>query len=117
MQRTRTCFRRARTITQKTGLAPPGPLPTSLFAVIIYSLPFKIGSTTNLSVASGAPYDITTGFDNNGDGVFNDRPSLAPSPGPGVYSTSFGLLSTSQPTATCNEILEQYRQQSTSICR
>jgi hypothetical protein len=73
---------------------PTGSPTHSLFAVIIYSLPFKIGSTTNLSVASGAPYDVTTGFDNNGDGVFNDRPSLVSSTGPGVYSTRFGLLST-----------------------
>ncbi len=28
-----------------------------------------------LSVGSGAPYDITTGFDNNGDTVANDRPA------------------------------------------
>jgi hypothetical protein len=27
------------------------------------------------SMASGAPFDITTGFDDNGDGVANDRPS------------------------------------------
>lgn len=81
----------------KDWARPAGSPAHSLFAVIIYSLPFKIGSTTNLSVASGAPYDITTGFDNNGDGVFNDRPSLVSSPGPGVYSTPFGLLSTSQP--------------------
>ncbi len=73
---------------------PTGSPAHSLFAVIIYSLPLKIGSTTNLSVASGAPYDVTTGFDNNGDGVFNDRPSLALTPGPGAYATRFGLLST-----------------------
>ena len=76
---------------------PTGSPTHSLFAVIIYTLPFKIGSATNLSVASGAPYDVTTGFDNNGDGVFNDRPSLVSSPGPGVYSTRFGLLSINQP--------------------
>ncbi len=76
---------------------PAGSPTQSLFAVIIYALPFKIGSTTNLSAASGAPYDVTTGFDNNGDGVFNDRPALVFSPGPGIYSTRFGLLSASQP--------------------
>ena len=77
--------------------ARPSGAPThSVFAVIIYSLPLKIGSTTNLSLASGAPYDVTTGFDNNGDGVFNDRPSLAATSTVGVYPTRFGLLSTSQ---------------------
>ncbi len=73
---------------------PTGSPTHNLFAVIIYSLPLKIGSTTNLSVSSGAPYDVTTGFDNNGDGVFNDRPSLVTSSGTGVYATRFGLLST-----------------------
>src|SRR5439155_25118958 len=34
------------------------------------------GFTTGLvlSAASGSPFDITTGFDNNGDTVANDRP-------------------------------------------
>jgi hypothetical protein len=75
---------------------PTGSPTHSLFAVIIYSLPFKIGSTTNVSIASGAPYDVTTGFDNNGDGVFNDRSSLVSNTGAGIYSTRFGLLSTNQ---------------------
>ncbi len=79
---------------------PTGSPAHSLFAVIIYSLPFKIGSTTNLSIASGAPYDVTTGFDNNGDGVFNDRPSLVANTGAGIYSTRFGLLSTNQVNGT-----------------
>ena len=75
---------------------PTGSPTHSLFAVIIYSLPFKIGSTTNLSISSGAPYDVTTGFDNNGDGVFNDRPSSVTASGVGVYATRFGLLSTNR---------------------
>ena len=75
---------------------PTGSPAHSLFAVIIYSLPFRIGSTTNLSIASGGPYDVTTGFDNNGDGVFNDRPSLVTSTGAGIYATRFGTLSTNQ---------------------
>jgi hypothetical protein len=33
---------------------------------------FKIGSV--LTLASGIPFDITTGFDDNGDDVVNDRP-------------------------------------------
>lgn len=81
----------------KDWARPTGSPTHSLFAVIIFSLPFKIGSTTNLSVASGVPYDITTGSDNNGDGVFNDRPSLVSNIGPGVYPTRFGLLSINQP--------------------
>ena len=85
------------TYRQTPDWARPAGSPThSLFAVFIYGLPFKVGSTTNLSVASGAPYDVTTGSDNNGDGVFNDRPAVVSQPGPGVYATRFGLLATSQ---------------------
>jgi hypothetical protein len=85
------------TYTHTHDWARPTGTPThSLFAVIIYSFPFTIGSTTNLSIASGAPYDVTTGSDNNGDGVFNDRPSLVSTPGAGIYPTRFGLLSTDQ---------------------
>ena len=47
-----------------------------------------------MDAQSGAPYDVTTGTDNNGDGVFNDRPAYASAPGEGVYATPFGLLST-----------------------
>ncbi len=81
----------------KDWARPTGSPTHSVFAVIIYSLPFKIGTTTNLAVASGAPYDITTGSDHNGDGVFNDRPSMVSSAGLGVYSTRFGLLSINEP--------------------
>ncbi len=37
-------------------------------------LPLDLYLTTNLSWSSGNTYSITTGFDDNGDGVFNDRP-------------------------------------------
>jgi Carboxypeptidase regulatory-like domain len=55
-------------------------------------LPLKAELSTELSASSGTPYNITTGTDANGDGDFNDRPSYASGPGPGVYSTQFGLL-------------------------
>ena len=58
------------------------------------TLPYKIALTTILDASSGAPYNITTGTDNNGDGDFNDRPAYAAAPGAGVYSTRFGLLTT-----------------------
>ena len=58
------------------------------------SLPYQIQATTQFDAYSGHPYDITTGTDNNGDGNFTDRPSYASAPGPGVYSTRFGLLTT-----------------------
>jgi hypothetical protein len=57
-----------------------------------YNLPRKISLSAQMDAQSGAPYNVTTGSDNNGDGVFNDRPAYASAPGPGVYSTRFGLL-------------------------
>lgn len=55
-------------------------------------LPFKVELDAQLSVVPGLPYNITTGTDANGDGSFNDRPSYASAPGPGVYSTPYGLM-------------------------
>jgi hypothetical protein len=58
------------------------------------TLPFRIELATEFDAGDSIPYNITTGTDNNGDGNFNDRPSYASAPGPGVYSTRFGLLTT-----------------------
>jgi hypothetical protein len=58
------------------------------------NLPFRVQATAQFDVSGGLPYDITTGTDNNGDGNFTDRPSYASAPGPGVYSTPFGLMTT-----------------------
>ncbi len=58
------------------------------------NLPYKIQAATQFDFSNGVPYNITTGTDNNGDGNFTDRPSYASVPGPGVYSTRFGLLTT-----------------------
>lgn len=58
------------------------------------TLPYKVELSTQFDTHSGVPYNITTGTDANGDGNFNDRPSYASTPGPGVYSTRFGLLTT-----------------------
>jgi len=63
-------------------------------------LPFKLDFSTLLNASSGRPYNITTGTDANGDGDFNDRPSYASNPGPGVYATPFGLLTTNTVNGT-----------------
>lgn len=55
-------------------------------------LPFKLELDSQFSTRPGRPYNITTGTDANGDGSFNDRAAFASMPGPGVYSTRFGLL-------------------------
>ena len=65
-----------------------------LFAIGQYNLPAKLSLTSQFDASSGDPYNVVTGMDNNGDGVFNDRPSITAQPGNGVYPTPFGLLST-----------------------
>ena len=40
----------------------------------IYHLPLNISAGTVTQVASGRPFNATTGVDNNGDGATNDRP-------------------------------------------
>lgn len=54
--------------------------------------PRKIDADVEFYSATGAAFNILTGTDNNGDGVFNDRPAYATAPGAGVYSTRYGLL-------------------------
>ena len=48
-----------------------------VFFVSLLNLPWKLRASTELNLASGLPFNITTGRDNNGDGNFNDRPSLS----------------------------------------
>ena len=45
-----------------------------LFVMANLPLPMGVRAGLNVQTASGRPYSITTGLDNNGDTVFNDRP-------------------------------------------
>jgi outer membrane receptor for ferrienterochelin and colicin len=45
-----------------------------LFAMFSTPLPKNFRTNLNIRYQSATPYNITTGFDNNGDGVVNDRP-------------------------------------------
>ncbi len=65
-----------------------------VFAIGQLNLPAKLSFTSQFDASSGLPYNAITGVDNNGDGVFNDRPSLVAQPGTGTYQTPFGLLNT-----------------------
>jgi hypothetical protein len=65
-----------------------------LFAIGQLNLPAKLSLTSQFDASSGDPYNVITGIDNNGDGVFNDRPSVTSQPGTGTYQTPFGLLNT-----------------------
>ncbi|HKV39668.1 MAG TPA: TonB-dependent receptor [Blastocatellia bacterium] len=63
-----------------------------VFGFAMFNLPRQIKLSTNLSAASGTPFNITTGFDNNGDGSFTDRPSFS-SPGvAGSVTTALGTF-------------------------
>ena len=63
-----------------------------LFGNASLTLPAKIVVSGNFHGTGDAHYNITTGFDNNGDGDFNDRPQYA-SPGTaGAIQTRYGLL-------------------------
>ncbi len=63
-----------------------------LFGNASLTLPRKIVLSGNFHGTGDAHYNLTTGFDNNGDGDFNDRPQYA-SPGTaGAIQTRYGLL-------------------------
>lgn len=63
-----------------------------LFGNASLSLPRKVQLSLDFYAAEGAGYNITTGFDNNGDGDFNDRPQFAQEGTPGAVRTPYGLL-------------------------
>lgn len=58
----------------------------------VFQLPYKIELDTQFSATPGLPYNITTGTDANGDGIFNDRPAYASAHSAGVYNTPYGLM-------------------------
>jgi hypothetical protein len=62
------------------------------FGNATFTLPKKVQLSTNFNGGAGAHYNITTGFDNNGDGNFNDRPQYATPGQAGAVATPFGLL-------------------------
>src|SRR5205823_2929686 len=56
------------------------------------SLPWGIDVNPLVSAASGRPFNITTGRDNNGDTFFTDRPAFASPGDPDAIVTSFGVF-------------------------
>ncbi|HEY1646885.1 MAG TPA: hypothetical protein VGF96_02805, partial [Terracidiphilus sp.] len=73
-----------------------------LFGNGTFKLPEKIVVSTDFQASGDSHYNITTGYDNNGDGDFNDRPQYAlpgtpscavnPNASPCSYATQFGQL-------------------------
>lgn len=55
--------------------------------------PWGIRVSPFVIVSSGRPFNITTGSDDNGDGIFNDRPAYAQDPAsPDAISTEWGAF-------------------------
>jgi hypothetical protein len=50
----------------------------NVFGNATAKLPLALQFSANLNAQGDQPYNVTTGFDNNGDGDFNDRPQYAP---------------------------------------
>lgn len=51
-----------------------GDVRHRVFGFVSMPLRFGLRSNVNMRYETGVPYNITTGFDNNGDTVINDRP-------------------------------------------
>ncbi|HEY4356228.1 MAG TPA: TonB-dependent receptor [Acidobacteriaceae bacterium] len=67
----------------------------NVFGNASITLPWKIQWSGNFNGSGDTPFNITTGFDNNGDGIFNDRPQYAQPGTPGAMATPWGLLTNS----------------------
>jgi hypothetical protein len=63
-----------------------------MFLTTTLNLPWKARAAFSLNATSGTPYNITTGRDNNGDGNFNDRPTVVAASAPRAILTLFGAL-------------------------
>ena len=72
-----------------------GNVATHSFTTSVNSrMPFDVYLTTSITANSGAPYNITTGKDDNGDGQTNDRPAGVTrnsALGPRFFNVSFNL--------------------------
>ena len=69
-----------------------GQTEWNLFGNSTITLPRKVQLSTDFNAGGDSHYNITTGFDNNGDGDFNDRPQYAAPGTPGAIQTQYGLL-------------------------
>jgi hypothetical protein len=77
-----------------------GPTPydirNRLFIGGTIGLPYAFRLSPFVIAQSGAPFNVTTGQDNNGDSIFNDRPAFGTGCGPGapanLVSTKLGCF-------------------------
>jgi hypothetical protein len=56
------------------------------------SLPWGLSVSPFVTIASGRAFNITTGYDNNGDGLFLDRPSEGVAGSASVIETPYGAF-------------------------
>ena len=63
-----------------------------IFGNATITLPYKVQFSNDFHGQGEQHYNITTGFDNNGDGDFNDRPEYAAPGTAGAVQTRYGLL-------------------------
>ena len=64
-----------------------------------WSLPWAVRISPFIFAQSGSPFNITYGQDLNGDSIFNDRPTFASAPGPGVINSPWGFINTNPAAA------------------
>jgi hypothetical protein len=79
-----------------------GQTAWNVFGNGTFTLPLNLKLSADFNAGGDSHYNITTGFDNNGDGDFNDRPQYAPAgtplcsanpnPSPCGYATRYGVL-------------------------
>lgn len=72
----------------------PADRPHSAYLAISSALKWGLQTGFFLNARSGQPFNITTGADNNGDSIYNDRPSFATSASnpADVVHTIYGAL-------------------------
>ena len=62
------------------------------FGNSVVHMPGKVDVSADYSYGSGKHFNVVTGFDNNGDGDFNDRATYARPGDPNAIATRYGLL-------------------------
>jgi hypothetical protein len=94
-----------RTLQGEYGRAADDQRHQVVFGSVV-SLSHDWSFSSLLTLGSGRPFNITTGFDNNGDLVFEDRPSIGIPGAPGVVTTPIGNFdvhpASGQPTIARN---------------
>ena len=81
-------------------------------------LPFLITASPIVNVSSGRPYSITTGQDNNEDGVIDDRPAFAHGPVAPTFQncTNPANFVSPSPTTSYNPASETYSEIPVNFC-